>query len=142
MKREELKQLIRPLVKECVKESVQEILLESGLLAQVIGEVVKGFSPVIKEEKATEEKSRYVEVLKKSEKEKLNETRRQLVDSLGKTSYNGVNVFKNIKETIPEEVSSSPVNLMQGIAPHDPGVDISNLFDFNKANILAKGKKT
>ena len=149
MKREDLKQLIKPLVKECVEESVREIVLESGLLSQVISEVVKGVSPLITEEKVEKKQeapapSRYAEVLQKSEKNKLSETRKQLMDTIGKSSYGGVNVFEGISETIPDEpqaTSAGPANPMSGIAPHDSGVDISGLFDFNKANILAKGKK-
>ena len=148
MKRQDLKNLIKPLVKECVEESVKEVVLESGLLSQVISEVVKGMSPIITEEKRpkedTTEKSRFAEVLRKSEKVKMNETKKQLMDTIGKASYSGVNVFEGISETIPDESQSTPTgpaNPMQGIAPHDPGVDISQLFDFSKAKILAQGKK-
>lgn len=147
MKRSELKELIQPIVKECVENSVKEIILESGLLSQVISEVVKGMAPVIveqKQEPKEQSQTRYAEVLKRSEKSKISETRRQLVDAIGKTSYNGVNVFEDIKETIPDErlsESTSVASPMAGISPSDSGVDISNLFDFNKANILAKGRK-
>ena len=150
MKREDLKKLIKPLVKECVEESVKEIVVESGLLSQVISEVVKGMSPLITETKAqhTEQeepsRSHFSEVLKKSEKNKLSETRKQLMDAIGKSSYGGVNVFEGIAETIPDEpqsTSAGPANPLSGIAPADAGVDISGLFDFSKANILAKGKK-
>lgn len=149
MNRKELKDLIKPLVKECVEESVREVVLGSGLLSQVISEVVKGIGPVLTETKTTqtvqeqpEQPSRYAEVLKASEKKKMTESRKQLLDSIGKGSYNGVNVFEGISETIPDEPSESgPANPMSGIAPSDAGVDISNLFNFNKANILAKGKK-
>lgn len=148
MKRQDLKELIKPLVKECVQESVKEIILESGLLSQVISEVVKGMSPLITESRAeqpkTETQSRFSEVLQKSEKTKLSETRKQLMDAIGKTSYGGVNLFEGISETIPDEpqhTSAGPANPMSGIAPGDAGVDISGLFDFGKANILAKGKK-
>lgn len=148
MKREDLKQLIKPLVKECVEESVKEIVLTSGLLSQVISEVVKGMSPVITETKQEQPKqepaSHYAEVLQKSEKKKLSETRKQLIDTIGKTSYGGINVFEGISETIPDEpqsTSAGPANPMSGIAPSDAGVDISGLFDFNKANILAKRKR-
>jgi len=150
MKRQDLKDLIKPLVKECMEESVREIVVESGLLSQVISEVVRGISPLITEARVEQPQkeipapSRYAEVLQKSEKNKLSETRKQLMDTIGKTSYGGVNVFEGISETIPDEpqsTSAGPANPMTGIAPHDPGVDISGLFDFNKANILAKGKK-
>jgi hypothetical protein len=140
MKRGELKQLLKPLVKECVQESVKEIVLESGLLSQVISEVVKGMNPVITEEKV-EEKSHYAEVVKRSEKSKIDESRKQLMNTIGKTSYGGVNVFEGITEAIPEESNSSPANPMNGISPSDPGVSIDGLFDFNKAKILAQGRK-
>ena len=141
MKRSELKEVIKPLVKECVKESVSEILLESGLLSQVISEVVKGMSPVITEQKSevsVEEKSRYAEIVKRSENKKINETRKQMLDVIGKTSYGGVNVFENVAPLPKEPTAGSPMN---GIDPNDAGVDIRGLFDFSKANILAKGKK-
>lgn len=147
MKRSELKELIKPLVKECVEDSVKEIVLESGLLSQVISEVVKGMSPVIVEQKQEQQpktQSRYAEVLQKSEKSKISESRRQLRDAIGKSSYNGVDVFQDINETIPEErvtESLGAADPMAGIDPRDSGVDISNLFDFSKANILAKGRK-
>jgi len=142
MNKKDLKDLLKPLVKECVRESVHEIVLESGLLSKVISEVVKGMSPVITEQKQEQEyKSKYAEVLTKSEKTKLDETKKTLLDSIGKTSYGGVNIFEGIKETIPEETTSGPANPMQGISPHDSGVDIAGMFDFNKAKILAQGKK-
>lgn len=144
MDRKELKNLIKPLVQECVQESVKEILLESGLLSKVITEVVKGISPILVEQKQEKEthKSKYEEILNKSEKNKLSETRKHLLDSIGKTSYNGVNVFEGISQTIPDEQPETSVaNPMSGISAHDRGVDIESLFDFNKAKILAQGKK-
>lgn len=145
MNRKELKQLIKPLVQECIEESMKEVILTSGVLSQVISEVVKGMSPLITEQQTApveeHSKSRYSEILQKSEKTKLDETKKTLLDSIGKTSYGGVNVFEGIKETIPEETKNNPANPMQGIAPQDPGVDITQLFDFNKAKILAQGKK-
>lgn len=141
MNKKDLKELIKPIVKECVNESVQEILLSSGLLSQVISEVLKGVdTPTIVEEKNGEQ-TRMSQIVKQSEQRKINESRKQMLDNIGNTSYGGVNVFEGIQETIPDETSSGPANPMSGIAPHDPGVDITQLFDFNKANILAKGKK-
>ena len=140
MDKKQLKELLKPLVKECVEESVKEIVLESGLLSSVISEVLRGVNrDTIVENK--QEKS-MADIVKQSEKRKTNETRKQMLDMIGKTSYGGVNIFEGISETIPEEAApSGPANPMQGIAPHDPGVDITQLFDFNKAKILAQGKK-
>lgn len=150
MNKSELKQLLKPLVKECVEESVREVVLTSGLLSQVISEVVKGMTPMLVEtkqqqpvqEQQKQNTSQYSEILKKSEKQKVNQTRKQLLDSIGRSSYNGVNVFEGINETIPDEVvPSGPANPMSGIEPQDAGVDIDSLFDFGKAKILALGKK-
>lgn len=150
MNKKDLKELLKPLVKECVEESVREVVLTSGLLSQVISEVVKGMAPMLVETKQQEvvqeqqdqNASRYAEVLKRSEKQKINQTRKQLLDSIGKSSYNGINVFEGISETIPDEAApSGPANPMSGIDPGDAGVDIDSLFDFGKAKILAQGKK-
>jgi hypothetical protein len=148
MNRKDLKELIKPLVKECIEESIQETILTSGILSQVISEVIKGMSPMIVEsesysskEAKTNNGSRYSDILERSEKQKLSETKKNLLDSIGKTSYSGVNVFEGIKETIPDERTTNSSSPMKGIAPHDPGVDITQLFDFNKAKILAQGKK-
>ena len=136
MKRQDLKDLIKPLVKECMEESVREIVVESGLLSKVISEVVKGISPVIKEEK--QEESRYAEILKRSENKKIDENRKQLLDTVGKSSFSGINVFENVS-AMPEE--PKPGNPMSGISPNDPGVNLEGLFDFNKAKLLANTKK-
>lgn len=149
MNRKDLKELIKPLVRECLEESIKEVVLESGLLSQIISEVIRGVGPSLLENKrevsihqAQEEQVRYAQVLQQSERKKMTESRKQLLDSIGKTSYNGINVFEGIKETIPNEPGqNSQANPMSGISPHDPGVDISSLFDFNKAKILAQGKK-
>jgi hypothetical protein len=141
MNKKDLKDLIKPLVKECVEESVKEIVLESGLLSQVISEVMKGVGNTSIIENTVSQENRMAEVARQSEKKKISESRKQMMDAIGKTSYGGVNVFEGIKETIPDETSSGPANPMQGISPHDSGVDITQLFDFNKAKILAQGKK-
>lgn len=141
MNKKDLKDLIKPLVKECVEESVKEIVLESGLLSQVISEVMKGVGSTSIVENVASQENRMAEVARQSEKKKISESRKQMMDAIGKTSYGGVNVFEGVKDTIPDETVSGPANPMQGIAAHDPGVDITQLFDFNKAKILAQGKK-
>lgn len=140
MNKNDLKQLIKPLVKECVQESVKEIVLESGLLSQVISEVVKGISPIIVEEKQqdTVEKSHYAEVVKRSENKKIDESKKQMLDAIGKTSYGGVNIFENVSSLQEDPKAGDP---MSGRDSRDPGVNINGLFDFNKAKILAKGRK-
>lgn len=158
MKRNELKELINPIVKECVNENIQAILLESGLLSQVISEVVKGLQPVLvenkqpvrqqqkvqflEEEQELDEQTHMREVLKRSQGKKVLNNNRELLDSIGKTAYKGINIFEGIKDTIPDEpVQTGPANPLQGIAPNDAGVDISGLLNPKFTQAFMKGTK-
>lgn len=166
MKKSELKELIKPIVAECVKESVMEIMLESGLLASVISEVVKGIGPktVIKEVAkpapfvieddededlmAMRRQAQANIRIKPVEKQKIQETKKQLVEAVGRSGYAGLgnlgNVFEGIKETIPDEVEGTPGNPLSGIAPNDPGVKIDGLLEIAggrwAANLKGKTK--
>jgi hypothetical protein len=157
MKRNELKELINPIVKECVNENIQAILLESGLLSQVISEVVKGLQPVIVENKqpAKQQKAQFLEenqeldedshmreILKRSQAKKVVSNNKELLDSIGRTAYKGVNIFEGISDIIPDEpVQAGPANPMQGIAPNDAGVDISGLLNPKFTQAFMKGTK-
>lgn len=146
MKKSELKELIAPIVKECVQENIQAILLESGLLSQVISEVVKGLQPVLVENKQpvvqtrqTEEpKNKMTEILKRSQsvKPQIN------LEGISRKNYGGVNIFEGISDTIPDETASAkPGDALYGLDPSDPGVDISGLFNPDLARALMKGNK-
>lgn len=151
MKKSELKELINPIVKECVTENIQTILLESGLLSQVISEVVKGLQPVIVESKTRVSESQEVqrgsdshmrEILKKSQTRNIVNPNREAIEEIKKTSFKGINIFEGIKDPIPDEpVQGGPGAALTGIAPDDPGVDISGLFDPRIAKALLKGTK-
>lgn len=153
MKKSELKQLIEPIVKECINESIQSILLESGLLSQVISEVVKGLKPTLIEQVVStktesnkhldesqelSENNRMREIMKMSKDRKSNSINQNTELLNSRMTFKGVNIFEGIKDTIPEETKlGSP---MTGIAPDDAGVDISGLFDPRIAQALLKGK--
>jgi hypothetical protein len=158
MKKSELKELINPIVRECVNENIQAILLESGLLSQVISEVVKGLQPVLvenkqpvkqqpkqqflEEEQELDEDSHMREILKRSQAKKILNNNREMLDSIGKTAYRGVNIFEGISDTIPDEpVQTGPANPLQGIAPNDAGVDISGLLNPKFTQAFMKGTK-
>lgn len=170
MKKSEFKNIIKPLVQECVKESVKEMLLESGLLASVISEVVSGINKTVLVEKKvaqpftiqdddeSDEELRYRQrqnrlafenkqtkstKINPGERNQISETKKHLVESIGKSGYSGLgNIFENIKETIPDEISpaASAANPLSGIDPSDPGVDIGFL-NPSKMMALVNGKK-
>lgn len=150
MKKSELKELIKPIVKECVQESVQEILLESGLLSNVIKEVMKGALPVLAEtsnkapSSQTQQKqikvsqnNELLEQLKREREEVASEFKKQNSEFNKAISMKvgGVDVFKDTTPA-PATVQESIGNPLGGIAPNDPGVDISKLFGRKKFNVI------
>ena len=64
-------------------------------------------------------------------KDQIEETRRKLSDSLGKEAFGGVNVFEGLEPMAagpaPSSAGTGARGTMSGIAPNDPGVDISAL---------------
>tara|TARA_R110002020_G_scaffold16502_1_gene58190 strand:+ start:303 stop:731 length:429 start_codon:yes stop_codon:yes gene_type:complete len=135
MKRTELKKLIKPLVKECV----QETILNDGLLSNIVSEVMQGMGNQFLVENKEEivptisnENSVQLEQLK----ERQNETRKRLLDEIGKDSYNGVNLFEG---TTPIKDSRQPsataqANPLSDQDPDDPGVDISGILALGGKN--------
>ena len=128
MKRAELKKIIKPLVKECV----QETILNDGLLSNIISEVMQGMGNQFLVENKEEvvptmsnENSVHLEQLK----ERQQETRKRLLDEIGKDAYNGVDLFEG---TTPIRDSGQPsattqASPMSGQDPDDPGIDISGI---------------
>ena len=94
MKKSDLKKVLKPIVKECI----QEALIEEGLLSGVIAEVVKGLSagqqPIVEQKQPTEERNRLANEEIQRRKTKINETRKQMLDAIGQSAYNGVNIFE------------------------------------------------
>jgi hypothetical protein len=162
MKKSELKEIIRPIVAECVQDSVREILLESGLLATVISEVVKGTKSVLTEEVRKtplvieDDEDEDIMTMRRravplpKEKKKIEETKKKLLDTVANGAYKGLserfgtNLFEGITETIPDEVASTPGSALSGLAPNDPGVNIEGILDIAgdrwKANLNGKKK--
>ena len=132
MKKAELKKVLKPIVKECI----QEALLEEGLLSNLISEVVKGLGanhqPIFEKKKYDNEIKKLQMEEKKKRSQKMNETRKKMLDAIGKSSYNGVNVFEGV-EPARESDQQSP---LANIAPGDPGVDITGLFNSNWSKLI------
>ena len=124
MKKSELKNIIKPLVKECITEA----LIEEGLLSNVISEVMKGMSPVITEVAPVPERTPVMQEARRERTSQAKENRKKLLDAIGKDSYGGVDLFEGTSpapaQRSPESQASSPLG---GVAPGDPGVDISGI---------------
>ena len=124
MKVNELKKVLKPLIKQCIKE----VIFEEGVLSGIISEVVKGVdaAPVIREQKQVSKPTNGVA------KKKLEEQRKKMMDAIGKSSYNGVNVFEGV-EPARESNQQSP---LANVSPGDSGVDISGLFNSNWSKLI------
>ena len=136
MKKSEFKQLI--------KESVREVLLTEGFLSTIVSEVVKGVGTNIVTEEVIkkpsqpqppEEKAKFQDMRVQEKKKQLQETKKRMLDAIGKEAYGGVNVFEG---TDPMRNGGStgdpaPSSALGDVDPADPGVDISGLFGSSNA---------
>ena len=121
--------------KEMIKESVKEVLVEEGVLKSVISEVVKavGQTQAIQQPAATQQTFTEQASLEAAEKQKqkLAETRRKMLDAIGKDSFGGVDIFEGTtpmkKGGSPSAPTGAPSSALEGVDPSDSGVDISSL---------------
>jgi hypothetical protein len=133
MKKNELKKILKPLIKECIKE----VIFEEGALSTIISEVMKGTSgsQQIVETRAQQPKQDFARQERKMQEAK--ERKRKLLDSIGKDAFNGVNLFEGTTPTTAPS-STQGQGPLDGVAPSDPGVDISGIFSGHSAKIWQK----
>ena len=120
--------------KALIKESIRETLIEEGVLATIISEVMKSVNqgPQIVEDQSFKEE---IPTLPRQERETLAETKRKMLDAIGKDAYNGVNLFEG---TRPITKAGAPGGgkeargPLSDVAPDDSGVDISSFMGSQK----------
>jgi hypothetical protein len=150
LKKSELKNIIQPIVEECVKDA----LLSSGLLSKVISEVIAGVqgglmtearqtTPVQQQAQPAPQQTNQIN---QAERQKVLENKKKLLDAIGSSSYNGVDVFegtKPLKKGGSASKNSGGYKAFDGVDPNDPGVNIDALTSTlgNTWKKLAEGKK-
>lgn len=132
MKKEELKKILKPLIKDCIKE----VIFEEGSLSNIVSEVLKGVqgSSLVENQKLSNKQPAPQRLESNSEaqtrrKNKLQEHKKKLLSSIGRDSYNGVDIFEGTTPTRTAAASSKApagANALDGVSPNDPGVDISS----------------
>jgi len=128
MKKEELKKILKPLIKECIKE----VIFEEGTLSTIISEVIRGTSTkqMVYEtkQKPTLESDEEAKTRRQKKQNQLQENRKKILDAIGKDTYNGVNIFEGTTPMSAPRSPSSPYgsSALDGMAPSDPGIDISS----------------
>lgn len=122
MKKNDLKQLIKPLVKECI----HEMLIEEGLLSNVVSEVAKGMQDSLIVESAT---PAVTEVRKqpKPNNKAIMERRKKMMEAIGSDAYNGVDLFEGTEPMTNREANPASGGAVDLGRPSDAGVDISSL---------------
>ena len=132
MKKDELKNILRPLIKECIKE----VIFEEGTLSAIISEVVRGTSsaqPIVEVKKTAPPK---VDQSNRRKADAMKQRKKKLLDSIGKEAYNGVNLFEGTTPTSSPQQQSR--GALKDVDPGDPGVDISNIFSGHSSAIWKK----
>jgi hypothetical protein len=121
MNKTQLKKVLKPLIKECIKE----VIFEDGTLSTIISEVVRGTSqqPIMKESVDPVTQNKRTDQKRKQ----LLEQKRKMLDAIGRDAYNGVDLFEGTTPAAaPRGQSSHGSKALEGVAPNDPGVDISS----------------
>lgn len=120
MKREKLKEALKPVIVECVREA----LYEEGVLSSIISEVVSGLGAGMITESAPKPEPR-PEPIRES-RVNHNETRRKLLEAVSADAYGGVDLFEGVT---PAPAQSTPTagDPLGDADPRDPGIDISGI---------------
>ena len=139
MKRSECKKKVKPIIQECIKE----MLYEEGFLSSLISEVIKGTGGVIREAKSVPTSTAPPPASRKTEtqeiKKKAAESRKKLLEAIGKDAFNGVNIFEGTTPMTSGQAQGQPAsNPLANVAPSDPGVDISSIPGANVWRHLVK----
>ena len=126
MNKKELKKALKPLIKECIKE----LIFEDGTLSTIISEVVKGTHSqqvVAAQVQAPAMSTQALQQHRNRKEKQLSENHKKMIESIGRTAYNGVNLFEGTTPLSNTRSSTSPHGSkpLDGIDPRDPGVDIS-----------------
>tara|TARA_B100001123_G_C14625573_1_gene755586 strand:- start:118 stop:555 length:438 start_codon:yes stop_codon:yes gene_type:complete len=121
MKKNDLKQLIKPIVKECIHEA----LIEEGLLSNVVSEVVKGMqvAPLVENKSAPIAQEKAAAVKSEEARRKIAEHRHKMLEAIGTDAYNGVDLFEGTQPMAAEP----PQGRADLGSPSDAGVDISSI---------------
>jgi len=133
MKKTDLKAMLKPLIKECIKE----VMFEEGVLSGIVSEVARGISatPIREQQKAptptpNEFKKMRADALEE-QRVQIDSHRKRLLDSIGTSAYNGVNLFEGttpMASAPAPGAAPTPSSPLAGVAASDAGVDITNLF--------------
>jgi len=124
MKKSELKQMI--------KEAVKEVILDEGFLSTIIVECMRGVTAgqVQLVEKQQPQQRSHPQDSPVAPPPDLAEKRKKLLDAVGLSAYNDVDIFEGTQPLTESQkvavpgVEGQAQGPLAGIAPHDRGIDL------------------
>ena len=125
MNKAEIKAILKPLIKECIKEAI----FEEGVLSGIVTEVAQGLSagkPLVESAPAAKPQPQAPVRSAKAE-----QARKELIESINKDAYGGVNIFEGTEPSRKPQPSGAPQpgGPLSDIAPNDPGVNIDGILN-------------
>ena len=129
MNKTELKKILRPLIKECIKE----VIFEDGTLSSIVSEVVQGMGKqtIVESKQSFPTKKKPQYETDDQAKARLDAKRKKMMEAVGSSSYNGVNLFEGTTPVPPQKQQGQ--GPLDGVDPGDPGVDISSVIGKSSA---------
>ena len=141
MKKEELKNVLKPIIQECIKE----LIFEKGFLSSIINEVQGASAPTIIEARQPTKsyQQNEQEFIKKKSVEahnKLFEHKKKLMEAVGKNSYGGVNIFEGVTpiDEAPAENKKAPSAIEVLDPGNTGGINLGNIPGMNKWGSILK----
>mgnify|MGYP003638772349 FL=1 len=139
MNNDDLKHTLRPLIKECVKEVIFEEGFLSGIVTEVlVGVQAAGAMPIVEHSAPPATKTRpqgpseaELRAYDGERKRKMQETRQQMAEAIGRDAYNGIDLFEGTKPLSKGGTAGKaegPAGALAGVDPNDSGVDITAFF--------------
>lgn len=114
MKKEQLKQIIKPLIKECLKE----VLIEEGF-TKMLSESIKPSKKVITSNNISPKIKNNLEEISRQKQNQLQENKKIMLDRIGNTGFDPF-------------AGSEPLREDKEVLTSNPGIDISGLIGENK----------
>lgn len=128
MNKAEIKAILKPLIKECIKEA----LFEEGVLSGIVTEVAQGLTagtPLV--ESAPVAKARPQQPKAPARSAAADQARKELIESINKDAYGGVNIFEGTEPAAKPASSGGPQpgGPLSDVSPGDAGVNIDGILN-------------
>ncbi len=120
-----LKKVLKPLVMDCIKEAI----FEEGVLSTLVAEIFSGMGqqPIVENKTPERSSARISDDRTAQVSKRLQESKNQMLEAIGKDAYGGVNVFEGTTPLSSAGGTTPSHSPLANMDPNDKGVDIDGL---------------